>query len=141
VIKFLTNQLARALASELGGRLSLRVQLPLTLSSSEPEPDLAVALTAHERHVDRHPHTALLVIEVAGRSQAMDLGAKAALYAAAGVKEYWVVDLAAEEVVVHRGPKPGERRFRQVTAAARGEVLVSRALTSVRIKLDDLFGR
>jgi hypothetical protein len=41
----------------------------------------------------RHPASALLVIEVAVTSLAIDLGRKAALYAAADVPEYWVVDV------------------------------------------------
>jgi Uma2 family endonuclease len=47
---------------------------------------------------------ALLVIEVSVTSRAVDLGRKAAIYAAAGVPEYWVLDLADFTLVVHREP-------------------------------------
>ena len=43
----------------------------------------------------------LLVIEVAESSLAVDTGEKADLYAAAGIADYWVVDVAAER---HRSP-------------------------------------
>ncbi len=43
-----------------------------------------------------------LVIEVADRSLAFDLGAKAALYAAHGVHEYWVIDAVRIEAHSHR---------------------------------------
>jgi len=49
------------------------------------------------------PRTALLIIEVAESSGARDRE-KAADYAAAGVGEYWIVDLDLGAVVVHRGP-------------------------------------
>jgi Uma2 family endonuclease len=43
-----------------------------------------------------------LVVEAAKTSVRRDLGEKADLYARYGVREYWVVDLAANRVVVHR---------------------------------------
>jgi Uma2 family endonuclease len=80
----------------------VRVASPLTLGGSEPEPDLAViALDAPRPY---HPATASLVIEIAATSLRRDLGAKAELYARAGVAEYWVLDLGSRQLVVHRGP-------------------------------------
>jgi len=38
------------------------------------------------------------------RDHPVDLGRKAAIYAAAGIPEYWVLDLADFELVVHRAP-------------------------------------
>ncbi len=58
----------------------LRVQLPLAAGpTSEPEPDLAVVPSG--RYRTAHADKPLLVVEVARTSQALDLGAKAALYA------------------------------------------------------------
>jgi len=57
--------------------------------------------------LDEHvPTTAHLVIEVAQTSQARDRE-KARDYAAAGVDEYWIVDLLAGTVIVHRQPLAG----------------------------------
>jgi Uma2 family endonuclease len=53
-----------------------------------------------------HPGTAYLVIEVAFSSQRIDLVHKAPIYAAAGVPEYWVIDLVRRVVAVHREPGP-----------------------------------
>ena len=81
-------------------------QLPLAASeTSEPEPDIAVT----PRTAGGHPTTAALVVEVvevAGTSQRKDLVHKPAVYAAAGVEQYWVVDVPRREVVVHT--EPGE---------------------------------
>jgi len=41
-------------------------------------------------------------------SQHRDLELKPALYAEAGVAEYWVVDLEARRLIVHRDPNRGE---------------------------------
>jgi len=77
---------------------------PLAISElSEPEPDFMV-VEPLPTYRDAHPTTASLVVEVAHSSRSTDLGLKAALYAAAGITDYWVVDLTREEIVVHREP-------------------------------------
>jgi Uma2 family endonuclease len=63
------------------------------------EPDLLVCGPTG----DEVPRSADLVIEVAVSSRQRDRE-KAAVYAAAGVTEYWIVDVAHSEVVVHREP-------------------------------------
>jgi hypothetical protein len=45
-----------------------------------------------------------LVIEVSDSSLDRDLGRKSVLYAAAGIPEYWVVDLAGERILIHVDP-------------------------------------
>lgn len=47
-----------------------------------------------------------MAIEIADSSQRTDLLHKPGLYAAADVDQYWVIDLARREVVVHTGPVP-----------------------------------
>lgn len=81
----------------------VRVQLSLLATdSSEPEPDLAVA----QRLGRGKPRTAALVIEVTVTTHRLDLVHKPAVYAAAGVEQYWVLDVPVREVVVHREPGP-----------------------------------
>lgn len=71
---------------------------------SRPEPDIAIVRSP----VLRAPTAAdvVLVIEVADTSRARHLDEKLPLYAAAGVPEYWVVDIRARTLLVHREPHP-----------------------------------
>ncbi len=69
---------------------------------SRPEPDLAIAPVTPR---DRHPSGALLVVEISVSSRRIDLGLKATIYAAAGVPEYWVLDVDARTLFVHREPQ------------------------------------
>lgn len=103
-------ELTRWLVPRLEEPWRLRPQTPLAATGrSEPEPDLAIA-----EHTAGHPTSAVLVIEVAVSSQALDLQVKPTIYAAAGVTEYWVVDLPSREVVVHTDPGPtGYRMVRR----------------------------
>ena len=83
--------------------LEVSPQCPLDVGNpvSQPEPDLAVVPVGDW---DTYPAKALLVVEVSVTSRKVDLGRKAAIYAAAGIPDYWVLDLADRRLVVHRAP-------------------------------------
>lgn len=100
------GRLTRVLVSLVGTRALVRIQLPLALGDlSEPEPD--VAIVENGDYSAEHPTAALLVIEVAQSSLRTDRDIKMQLYAAAGIPECWLVDVAARAVDVYRGPAPG----------------------------------
>ena len=84
------------------------------------------------------PPDLLLVAEVSAITQDYDLGAKAALYASAGIPEYWVLDLTANRIVVHRNPS-GER-YRSIVAYYADEAVAPLAAESASIRLADLVG-
>ena len=81
----------------------MRVQSMLLVSGGYLLPDLLVVDPPPRGTL---PATARLVIEVAQTSQARD-AEKAGDYAAANVAEYWIVDLLARNVIVHRHPLAG----------------------------------
>jgi Uma2 family endonuclease len=93
---------------ELTQRLSgtaarLRVQSPIAIPpDSEPEPDLA--LVAERPRANRHPQTALVVVEVTVSSHRIDRGTKSHLYARANVPVYWLIDVPARAVEVRMQP-------------------------------------
>ena len=82
----------------------VRVESPFVVRDrlSLPEPDIAVVEPGE--YLTRHPDRALLVVEVAHSSLSVDTKLKSALYAAAGVPEYWVVDIAQKRVEVFTDP-------------------------------------
>jgi Uma2 family endonuclease len=83
----------------------LRTQLPLKVPpDSEPEPDLA--LVTEKPPPGRHPHTALLTVEVAVTSHEADRGLKVELYSRADVPTYWLVDVPGKAVEVRTDPGP-----------------------------------
>lgn len=130
-------ELTEILVGALAGRARVRPQSAYAASeTSEPEPDIAVVPPG--RHRKAHPDTAYLVVEVARTSRKKDREVKPQIYAAAGVEEYWVVDLVDEEIVVHRDPD-GEA-FRIVTTSARGEEVAMSRFSDVRIAVDRILG-
>jgi Uma2 family endonuclease len=81
----------------------------------------------------------LLVIEVAGESLRLDRKSKAALYARAGIPEYWIVNLAESTVEVHREPDPTTDSYRARTAVPSGGTLTGTSVPAVPIDVADLF--
>jgi Uma2 family endonuclease len=79
----------------------IRVQLPFDApGDSMPEPNFLVcAIAEGQRHP--HPAHATLIIEVADTSLTHDRD-KALEYAAAGVPEYWIVDINGRCIEVYR---------------------------------------
>ena len=113
----------------------VRVQLPLALGDeSEPEPDLCVVPAGDHR--ERHPSEALLVIEVAESSLAKDRR-KSAIYARAGVPEYWLVDVENQRVEVRTQPENGA--YLRLETVARGGELSSASLPGLNVSVDRIF--
>lgn len=99
--------------SKLGDRAKVSESHPVTLTSSEPEPD--IALIINQRYRDRHPcaEDIFLVLEVAYSSLAKDRNEKVRAYARAGIPEYWLVDLLNRRVIVLHQPKGDSYQYSQ----------------------------
>jgi Uma2 family endonuclease len=84
----------------------LRIQSAVTLTESEPEPDLAVVLGDETRYLTRHPGPGDigLVIEVAEATLAGDRADKGRIYAQAAIPCYWIMNLVDGQVEVYTGP-------------------------------------
>jgi Uma2 family endonuclease len=96
-----------------GSGWHIRLHSPLALGEhSEPEPDVAVVAGIPDDHLDAHPSTAALVIEVADSSLRLDRRFKAAIYARAGLPEYWIVNLVDPALEVHRDPRSSDDDWR-----------------------------
>ncbi len=80
----------------------VRKEDPLTFADSEPEPDVSV-VAGHRQDFQKHPTTAALVVEVSISTLADDRE-MAEIYAEAGVEEYWIVNVPARCIEVHRQP-------------------------------------
>src|SRR5262249_22452218 len=109
----------------------------LTLARSEPEPDFAVIERRLARRAAHHPATAVLAIEVAADSLDKDR-AKATIYAEAGVKEYWIIDVVHRRVEVRRRPQRARRSYAERTTVRQGK-LTSPLVPGVAVPIAHLF--
>jgi Uma2 family endonuclease len=80
--------------------------------TNEPEPDLIVLARPSREIQSGNPQPAdlRLVVEISDSTLRFDLTVKAALYARAAIVEYWVVDVSARRIIVHRDPRDGAYR-------------------------------
>lgn len=99
--------------TSLFGANHVQIQSTIDLSEvspdyDEPEPDAAVTVQPYTHYTDRHPEAndLLLLVEVSDTTLRFDLNMKANLYALAGIREYWVVDVSGRRLLVHRQPAP-----------------------------------
>ncbi len=98
------GRLTNLLAAELGQRALVWVQNPVRLGSrSELQPDLML-LNWRDYSDHPEPEDVRLLIEVADTSVALDRTAKLPLYARAGIREVWIVNLPAQAVEVYSEP-------------------------------------
>lgn len=103
---FLGDETSEYLKRQLAGRAVVRFDGPITLADSEPEPDIAIVRLPKAQYRSRHPgpNDLYWLIEYSDSTLVKVLTAKQAIYAAAGIQEYWVVNLQARELKVFREP-------------------------------------
>ena len=133
------NRCNRAFSRTAGERALLSVQNPIDLDPyNEPQPDVALLRPRDDDYARGKPGPLdlLLVVEVADTSLAYDRQTKLPRYAAAGVREAWLLDLEANALEVHREPRPDGyaviRRYR------RGERVSPEALPDIALAVEDL---
>jgi Uma2 family endonuclease len=96
---------ADTLRACFGSGWAVRTRMPIALDDeSEPEPDVAVVPGTHRDYEAAHPTRPALLIEVAESSLAADRGTKAALYARAGIADYWILNLVDRALEVCHDP-------------------------------------
>lgn len=85
-------------------------QKPITLATSEPEPDVAVIRGDSPDYFTRHPgpKEVAVVIEVSDATLKRDRVLKKRIYAAAEIGCYWIVDLRKNRVEVYSEPQAGD---------------------------------
>jgi Uma2 family endonuclease len=134
------DALMETLVLAVAGRASVRAQNPITLDGgSEVQPDVAVVRRRWRGYPTAHPQPddVLLLVEVADSSLETDSGAKRELYARAGIRQFWIVDLTTDCVLVHR--KPSGDSYEWVTRVAPSGVLDVEELPGVTVSAASLF--
>jgi len=136
-----TSRLAALLARAVQHRAIFRIQDPIRLGVySQPQPDVVLVKPRDDYYASAHPgpEDVLLVAEVSDTTVDYDREVKIPLYARAGVRGVWIIDLATKEVEVFRRPYSG--KYQTVSKARRGEVLSVETLPSVTLPVDQVLG-
>ncbi len=102
-----------------------------------PEPDIAWLVA--KDYTEKHPVPAdvLLAIEVSDSSLRKDRRVKAPLYAEAGIRDFWVVNIPGRCVEVFRDPADGA--YRELTTHGAGVLVRPLSSPEVALPVDRIF--
>ena len=121
-------------SGRLAGRALLRVQNPLVdAEDSEPQPDLML-LALRDDHYDfghPRPRDVLLLVEVADSSVGYDRHTKLPFYAAAGIRELWIVNLQTDRIESYT--EPAADSYRVIRRYRPGESVAPAAFPDLQI--------
>lgn len=135
------NALGLLLNQLFGGVLLVSTQNPIRLDDySEPQPDLALLRWRDDFYRRAHPTPAdvLLVIEVADTTVDSDRRIKLPLYAKAGIKEVWLVDLPGEQIEIYAEPAGGA--YQIIKQIKRGEEAQAHSIHDLVVSADTVLG-
>ena len=135
---FLVLALLELLQKIVGEGFHVRSEQPIACQHSEPEPDVSVVRGKKEDYITALPQTAELVVEVAVSSADVDRR-KIAIYAEAGVREYWIVLPGARQIEVHT--KLIQSRYTVQHIFTEGQTAPSEVLPAFQVELAGLFPR
>ena len=133
------NSLTRRFAGESYREFILSSQNPIVIrDDGTPEPDLALLGHRDDFYAGQLPTAddVHLVIEVSDTTLAFDRDVKGPLYAAAGIAEYWIVDLIYDRIEIRREPS-ADGVYGSLQTFARGQTLES-SDEKFRLSVDEL---
>ena len=101
-----------------------------------PVPDVSVCDPLVRARIPVPAASLRLAVEISDSTLNYDLGVKSKLYARAGVREYWVVDLTGNEL--HRMIAPSGDRYTSSDVVALGGVIASLTIPGLDVSTDGL---
>jgi len=137
----IVKRLNTLIGRQVAGLAIVSVQDPIQLTDyTEPQPDIAVLRIREDFYARAHPlpTDVFVVVEVAETSLEYDREEKVPRYAQARIPEVWLIDVERETVTQYTQPDGTHYRSEQVLQ--RHHLLVSTALNSLQLAVDDIFG-
>jgi len=134
------NESTWILGRQIGDQgLRVSVQNPIRINGGlEPQPDLAVMRARDYGDNLPVPEDVLLVIEVSDTTLRYDRNVKLPLYARAGTKEAWIIDLPNKAIEHHNDPS--ETGYGRMQRVGWGKTLASEVFPDLVSNTDSLIG-
>ncbi|MBT9316244.1 Uma2 family endonuclease [Leptothoe spongobia] len=135
--RFINHRGVNYLREIMQGKADVFEAHPITLTDSEPQPDIAVVHPPDTRYLKHHPYPDDIywLVEIADTTLTHDLNTKRKLYASAGIAEYWVIDVKKRQMTVFRDLKDDD--FLNQTTVSNG-VIYPRSFPNVAIEVQKL---
>lgn len=137
-----SNRLNRMLVRRAGDDAIVSVAHPMRLPPwSMPQPDFMLLRPRADDYASAHPGAGdvLLAIEVADSSLRYDRGTKVRVYASHGVAEYWIVEVDAQRLHVHRSPSMRDGGYESVQVLDAPFTIAPLALPALALRADEIW--
>lgn len=137
-----SNRLTRLLVRGAGDDAIVSVANPVRLPPwSMPQPDFLLLRPRADDYASAHPgpDDTLLAVEVSESSMRYDRVTKARIYARHGIAEYWVVEVSARRLHLHRGPSPDTGNWQSVQVLEAPFRVAPAALPVLALSSDDIW--
>jgi Uma2 family endonuclease len=135
------NRLTHLFTSTLRDSIVLSVQNPSSIDElSEPVPDVSLLKPRSDFYSERHPlpEDVLLVIEISYSTFRFDSKIKAPLYAEAGIREYWIINIPSNSLEAYTLPVLGQYTHHQVLKY--GQTISPQAFPAVTFSIEEILG-
>ncbi len=135
------RRLINLFSQRVGSLAILDVQDPLQLDNySEPQPDIVLLRQRADFYEAAHPQPedVILLVEVADTTVEYDREVKIPSYAAAGIREVWLVDINNQSIEVYLEPLPSG--YQNIRKYQRGEIIFLSALGDLSVSVDEVLG-
>ncbi|TWT99390.1 hypothetical protein Pla108_03270 [Botrimarina colliarenosi] len=104
------------------------------------DPDFVLVRQGGSEQRKRYPRADEidLVVEVAKSSLKRDQTEKATAYSEAGIPEYWIADINAKTMIVHREPSPAG--YQKIASFDGDATVTPLAFPQIKVRVGDVFG-
>lgn len=135
------NRLNTILTDLINKNAIVQVQSSIILPDrSEPEPDIVILKLRADfyEHSEPGPNDILILMEVADSSLEYDREVKLPLYASAGIREFWLINLIDKLIEVHT--QPVQNRYGLIRIFGYDEAIQSEVYPEWKIAVNDVIG-
>ncbi|MCP4109690.1 MAG: Uma2 family endonuclease [Desulfobacteraceae bacterium] len=123
----------------IGEKAIVRIRGPFTIGEfSEPEPDILLLESRNDFYSKAHPgpEHVFLVVEVSDTTLDYDRNFKIPLYARAGIREAWIVNL--QETYIEVYSTPSKQGYKMLRKYYEGDILTVSSFPDMNIAVDEL---
>jgi Uma2 family endonuclease len=135
---YITLKGANYLRERLKGLAIIREAHPITLSNSEPEPDITIVKPHSHDYKNRHPFSEDIfwLIEISNKTLNYDLNDKKRIYAQEGIREYWVADVNSHQIYLFSNPENNDYSVSQIITEG---IIKTQAFPNLELVVEQLF--
>lgn len=122
----------------LKGLAFVREAHPITLTNSEPEPDVAIVKLPSDKYRNRHPFAEDIfwLIEISNKTLKYDLNDKKKIYVKEGIKEYWVADINSRQVHIFLNPENDDYQTTKIVSEG---IMKPQSFPDLELSIKELF--